>query len=131
MDTELYGYCLNDPINLIDPNGLIVEADPFNPSPNIPVPSEQLLSNTAVVAGIFATGLFITGDVPAASVFTGIGWFAAAMRNALYSDTPCNEAVKSAAKAFDPTPKPYDMITHELIDQGIDWYIDKYNLPKK
>ncbi len=33
-DTDLYGYCLSDPVNLIDPDGLIVEADPFDTSPS-------------------------------------------------------------------------------------------------
>jgi RHS repeat-associated protein len=27
---DLYGYCLNDPVNLVDPLGLIVEANPFS-----------------------------------------------------------------------------------------------------
>jgi RHS repeat-associated protein len=35
-NTDLYGYCLNNPINLIDPFGLIVEADSYSPEPDIP-----------------------------------------------------------------------------------------------
>jgi RHS repeat-associated protein len=55
-DTDLYGYCLSDPVNLVDPDGLIVEADPFD----ISLSAGAWLSNPAhpgAILGATITGL--------------------------------------------------------------------------
>jgi hypothetical protein len=64
-------------------------------------------------------------------VFGGIGLISGGLKSALYSNEPCNDSIKMGAKALNPTPPPYDVITDEVIDYSIEWYIEEYNLPRK
>ena len=116
-DTDLYGYVLNDPVNLIDPQGLFV-------------PSEQFFSSTETAAMVFGTASFFTGNVPVAGVFMVIGGTATALKSYFYSDSPCNDAIKEGVKALVPVPKGFDPIKDEIVDITLDWYIDEYNLPE-
>ncbi|MDL1973176.1 MAG: sugar-binding protein, partial [Deltaproteobacteria bacterium] len=131
-DTDLYGYCLNDPVNLMDPWGLSAIGDIASGIKKAIVegtkggayslgeagkfvgatikPSEQLLSNTEQTAMIFATASLVTGDVPVAGVFTAIGGLATALKSSLYSDSPCNDAIKEGAKAIIPAPIGLDPV---------------------
>ena len=59
-----------------------------------------------------------------------IGGTATALKSYFYSDSPCNDAIKEGVKALIPAPKGFDPIKDELVDIGLDWYIDEYNLPK-
>jgi hypothetical protein len=92
-------------------------------------PSEQLLSNTEQTAMIFATASIVTGDVPVAGVFTAIGGLATALKSTLYSNTPCNDAIKEGAKAIIPAPIGLDPVKNVIVDCVIDMYINKHNVP--
>lgn len=151
-DTDLFGYCLNDPVNWVDPWGLsaigdiasgikkaivagakggaysLGEAGKFIGGP-IQL-SEQFLSNTEQSAMIFTTASLVTGDIPAAGVFTVIGGLATALKSTLYSDTPCNDAIKEGAKALIPAPVGLDPVKNEIVNRTIDMYINKHNVPK-
>ncbi len=56
-DTDLYGYCLNNPINFSDPFGLLLEADPFNPVVNIPNNMPMFNLTKGQKNALFKTGL--------------------------------------------------------------------------
>ena len=74
-DTDLYGYVLNDPINFIDPYGLIVEADPFNPVPNIPTFNLTKGQKGALLKTGLGAGLIIGGSLtlPEGAPFIAVG----------------------------------------------------------
>ena len=129
-DTDLYGYCLNNPINFFDRDGLIVEADPFDISLEIPVPSEQFLSQTEMSSMVFATASAIIGNTPGVVVFGSIKLIAGGLKSALYSNTPCNDAIKESIKQSIPAPPGLDPIKDEIVNKSIDWYIDKFDLPR-
>ncbi|MBL6970673.1 MAG: RHS repeat-associated core domain-containing protein [Desulfobacterales bacterium] len=91
MDPNLYGYVLNNSINLVDPLGLIVEADPFNPAPNIPknmlapnpitglMPGADSTTGPMAFYGAGASLIIIGGDLTvygAGMIATGgpVGW---------------------------------------------------------
>jgi len=70
-DTDLYGYCLNDPVNLVDPEGLV----------NWGAVGKGALATfgggVSVAAGALAstTGIGAIGGVPAVLVGSaGVGW---------------------------------------------------------
>jgi hypothetical protein len=138
---------LNDAINLIDPIGLadsgmalwgnlppgqiparIPTLHPIEPSDLIP--SKQFLSDTETASMIFATGSAVTGNTLGAIVFGGINLSAGMLKSSLYSDTPCNDAIKEGVKQSIPAPPVLDPIKDEIVDQSIDWYIEEFNLPK-
>jgi len=84
-NTDLYGYCLSDPINLIDPSGLLT-------------PRQKLITSLAGVAGS------TTGTIVGTAVFPGLGSAGgsaigsalfSALATSLQGGTPC-EIVKSA-----------------------------------
>ena len=129
-DTELYRYCLNNAVNFFDPYGLIVEADPFASSPNIPVPSEQFLRHTEMSSMVFATASAIVGNTPGVIVFGSVKLFAGGLKSALYSSTPCNDAVKESIIQSIPAPPGLGPIKDEIVSQSIDWYVDEFDLPK-
>ena len=62
-DTDLYGYCLNNAINFFDPYGLIVEADPFNPVPNVPTVNLTKGQKGALLKTGLGAGLIIGGSL--------------------------------------------------------------------
>ncbi|NQT70398.1 MAG: hypothetical protein HQ552_12545 [Desulfobacteraceae bacterium] len=74
-DTDLYGYVLNNPVNLIDPSGLIVEADPFNPVPNIPTFNLTKGQKGALFKTGLGAGLIIGGSItmPEGAPFIAVG----------------------------------------------------------
>jgi RHS repeat-associated protein len=146
-DTDLYGYVLNDPINKFDPLGLadagmamwgslppgqtpawIPTLHPLKPSDLIP--SKQFLSDTETASMIFATGSAVTGNTLGAIVFGGINLSAGILKSSLYSDSPCNDAIKEGVKQSIPAPPGLDPIKDEIVDRSIDWYIEEFNLPK-
>jgi RHS repeat-associated protein len=129
-DIDLYGYCLNDPVNLVDPDGLIVEADPYDPSSYIPVPSERFLNQTEISSMIFATASAISGYPPGVIVFGGINLFAGGVKSAIYSSTPCNDAIKTSVNQYIPAPPGLKPVKNEVVNKLVDWYIDKFDLPK-
>jgi RHS repeat-associated protein len=147
-DTDLYGYVLNNSINRRDPYGLadagmaswgnLQPGQKLSWLPSLPpitasdlIPSEQFLSATEEYSVIFITASAISGSWPATVVFGGIGLISGGLKSALYSNEPCNDSIKMGAKALNPTPPPYDVITDEVIDYSIEWYIEEYNLPRK
>ncbi len=152
-DTDLYGYCLNDPVNWFDPLGLsaigeiasgikkaivagakgaaysLGKAGKFIGGPI--KPSEQFLSNTEQSAMIFTTASLVTGDIPAAGFFTVTGGLATALKSTLYSDTPCNDAITEGAKALIPAPVGLGPVKNEIVNHTIDMYINNHNLKTK
>jgi len=102
-DTDLYGYCLNDPVNLVDFWGLYT--------------FQQFLQETATYSGIFATASFLTpGGQTAFIVFAGIGIGAKSLEIFLYSQDPYIDALRESIKMILPVKKPYDMFTDDLLD---------------
>ena len=70
-DSNLYAYVLNDPINLIDPEGLFVQA----PLPAPPIAPPSVLPwafRGGLVAGVFAGG-FLAGSYAAPYLFGDVG----------------------------------------------------------
>jgi RHS repeat-associated protein len=62
---DLYGYCLNDPVNLFDPFGLILEADPY----------AGALQFYGAGAGLIVTGAMVTRTGVAIMAAGGpVGW---------------------------------------------------------
>jgi RHS repeat-associated protein len=74
-ETDFYGYCLNNPINAIDPLGLIVEADPFHPLPNIPTSNLTKGQKGALFKTGLGAGLIIGGSLtlPEGAPFIAVG----------------------------------------------------------
>jgi len=88
---DLYGYCLNDPVNLVDPRGLVVEADAFSAATTYSV--GQIYGAAGVLIGtggavfVFGVNIAATGTpisivgggivtiVGGAIVVTGAGLF--------------------------------------------------------
>jgi RHS repeat-associated protein len=106
-DTDLYGYCLSDPINLVDPWGLYT--------------FRRFLHETAAYSGIAATAFFLTpGGQTAALVFAGIATAAAGLEIGLYSENPFIDTLKESLKIFLPVKKPYDMFTDKAVDIASD-----------
>jgi len=84
-DTDLYGYCLNNPINLIDPWGLYT--------------FQRFLHETAAYSGIAATASFLTpGGQTAAFVFAGIATAAVGLEIGFYSENPFIDTIKESLK---------------------------------
>jgi RHS repeat-associated protein len=102
-NTDLYGYCLNDPINAVDPIGLWS--------------SQQFLNDTAAYAGIAATVSFLSpgGQVPAI-ILVGISTGAIGIEIALYSSNPIVDSLWASLKMIVPINKPYDLFTDHLLD---------------
>ena len=115
---------LNDPINWVDPWGLSAIGDIASGIKKAIVagakggvyslreagkfigatikPSEQFLSNTEQSAMIFTTASLVTGDIPAAGVFTVTGGLATALKSTFYSDTPCMRSKRVQKHSFQP-----------------------------
>jgi uncharacterized protein RhaS with RHS repeats len=102
-DTDLYGYCLNNPICLVDPLGLYS--------------FRQFLQETAAYSGIAATVAFLSpGGQVGAIVLAGIGTGAVGLEIALYSQNPYIDTLRESIKMLLPVKKPYDMFTDYLTD---------------
>jgi RHS repeat-associated protein len=129
-DIDLYGYCLNDPINFFDPDGLILEADPYDPSSYFPLPSESFLIQTEISSMIFATASGLSGYPQGVIVFGGINLIAGGVKSAIYSNTPCNDSIKKGINQYIPAPPGLKPLKNEVVKKLVDWYIDKFDLPK-
>ena len=102
-DTDLYGYCLNDPVNLVDPWGLFS--------------FQYFLQQTAAYSGIAATVSFLTpGGQTAFIVLSGIGVGAKSLEVMIYSQNPFIDTIKESIKIILPVKKPYGMFIDNLID---------------
>ena len=102
-DTDLYGYCQNNPVNWVDPWGLYS--------------FRQFLRETAAYSGIAATASFLTpGGQTAAIVFAGIATAAVGLDIGLYSGDPYIDTLKETIKMILPVKKPYDMFTDKAVD---------------
>jgi len=102
-NTDLYGYCLNDPMNAVDQLGLW---------------STQLfLHHTAAYASIAATVSFLSpgGQIPAI-IFTAISTGAISIELAIYSSNPILDSLYESLKMIIPIDKPYDLFTDNLIN---------------
>ena len=125
-------YVENDPVNWVDLLGLDMMDSywNFNGKPNIPhssninltPPSQQTLKSFSHYSAPFVAGSFITGNIPAIFVFTGIGVGAEVLDTALYSDFKTIDYTKTGVKLLDPIPPPFDFFSKELIDQGFNNY---------
>ena len=101
--TDLYGYCLNDPVNLVDPLGLYS--------------FQQFLRDTAAYSGVAATACFLSpGGQTATLVFAGIATGAIGLEIALYSQSLYIDTLKASIKIIIPVNKPYSMFTDYLTD---------------
>jgi len=103
-NVDLYGYCLNDPVNLLDPLGLYS--------------FQQFLGDTAgyaAVAGV--ASVFTPGGQTAATVFFGISAGATALEIGLYSQNPYVETLREAIKMLIPIKEPFNMFSDEAINQ--------------
>jgi len=106
-DVNLYVYARNNPVLLIDPWGLCS--------------FQQGLKDTAKYAGYFAVISFLTpGGQTAAIVFTGIAIGATGLEVGLYSENKVIDTAKEVVKQVLPVKKPYDMLTDQAIDKGVD-----------
>jgi RHS repeat-associated protein len=150
-DTDLYGYCLSDPVGFVDPYGLssmgdiangikkaiiegtkggaysVGEAGQFVGS-NIK-PSEHTLNVTINGATIFATAAGVTGNIPGVMTFTIIGGSAKALKSTLYSNTPCNDAISQSVQSLVQAPPAIDPIVDKVIEESINAYIRTNKLP--
>jgi RHS repeat-associated protein len=102
-NTDLYGYCLSDPINLVDPLGLYT--------------FRRFLHETAAYSGIAATASFLTpGGQTAALVFASIATAAVGLEIGFYSENPFIDTLKESLKMILPVKKPYDMFIDKAVD---------------
>jgi len=150
-DTDLYGYVFSDPVNFVDPYGLemsdiipgvrkaivegtkggfhaVSEAGKFVGT-NIQ-PSEKTLNITIDGATVLGTASGISGNIPATATFTFIGVSASALKSSLYSDTPCNDAITQSIQSAVQAPPAIDPIVDKIIEESMNVYIKKNNLPK-
>ena len=93
-------------------------------------PSEQTLDVTIQGALIFGTANAISANAPAIIIFGIIGGSAKALKSALYSDTPCNDSISQAIQDAVQAPPALDPIVDKVIEDSINLYIEKNNLPK-
>jgi RHS repeat-associated protein len=106
-DTDLYGYCLSDPINLVDPWGLYT--------------FQRFLHETAAYSGIAATASFLTpGGQTAAIVFAGVATAAVGLEIGFYSENPFIDTLKETLKMILPVKKPFDLFTDKAVDLASD-----------
>jgi len=107
-DTDLFGYCLNDPVNLIDPYGLYS--------------LKQGLEDTATYSWVgFAASTLTPGGQPAALAFATVGFVATALEIGLYSEDPFWEGIRESIKMLIPIKNPLlDKAKDELIDKTYD-----------
>ncbi len=116
----------NNPVNFIDPFGLLGSGTGSNNTPyygssdvdlGFLVPSHELLNNIAFSAAIVGGYAVVSGfGAPAAIVFGGIGGFAKSLDIALHSK---NHYVDTAAAIVDqvlPVKAPYKLLTSPAID---------------
>ena len=135
-DTNLYGYVLNDPVDFVDPLGLIAPGNPNAPSygPSTFGASCQVffeddfrdyLNSTSGFANLFATISFLVpGGQTASLVFVGIGITAKSIEISLYSDRALTDSITEAVKVANPLKKPYDMLSNPGIDYVSDMVDD-------
>jgi RHS repeat-associated protein len=109
---DLYGYCLNDPINLVDPIGLYS--------------FREGLRDTQKYAFVFATGsVFLPGGQTGTIVFGTIGFVATALEIGLYSDDPFWEGMRESVKMLISIKNPFiDKATDEVINELYDRFKD-------
>jgi RHS repeat-associated protein len=106
-DTDLYGYCLSDPLSLNDPWGRYS--------------FQRFLHDTAAYSGIAATASFLTpGGQTAAIVFAGIATAAVGLEIGFYSENPFIDTIKETLKMILPVKKPYDLFTNKAVDIASD-----------
>jgi RHS repeat-associated protein len=90
-NVDLYGYCLNDPVNWVDPRGLVVEADAFSAATTYSVAQLYVAAGVLLGTGgavfVFGVNIAATGTpisivgggivtiVGGAMVVTGAGLF--------------------------------------------------------
>jgi hypothetical protein len=150
-DVNLYAYASNNPIMFMDPNGLCVKATFKGIGTALSEglsgglyalgeagkfvghgikPSAQFLDSTAAGAGIIATATAVTGNEPAALGFGAVALGAKSLKTLLYSNTPYNDTIKETINIISPVKQPQNMITDEITNQAVDWYIKQNNLPQ-
>jgi len=114
-DSDLYGYCLNNLINTVDPLGLYT--------------FHQGLQDTAKYAWIFGAGsAFAPGGQTATITFATIGFVATALEVGLYSEDPFWAGIRESVKMLIPIKNPFvDKAKDEAIDKLYDFFKHKKN----
>ena len=92
-------------------------------------PSEHTLNITMDGATIFATASGISGNTPGVITFAIIGGTAKALKSALYSNTPCNDAISQGVQSLVQAPPAIDPIVDKVIEEAINAYIKTNKLP--
>jgi len=134
-DSDLYSYVFNNPMWKSDSLGLEVILDSSTGEglglpPSELIPSENMLTSTSETAAIFVAASVAMQNPLGTGVFTAIGLAAAGIKIAVYSDTPCNDTIKEGIKLTIPAPPGADPLKDEIIEQAIDNYIDRHELPR-